>query len=231
MYHQPVAAQYNDSVFHYFRLASTGIINHTNDANSYALTNAAKFSIQKKALAFNSSCNWLYGAQQQQLTNNDFSAALDVNWYGRNRSFYYWGLGTYESSYSLKVNNRLQAGIGAAYNLVEKKDLFVNLSEGLVYEWADLKITDTTKDVYKTFRNSFRLKWKYTYRLVTIESVSFYQQSLSSKDDYIISSVNSASLKLYKWISIAAAFNYNKVTRNKRENLLFTFGVIAEKYF
>ncbi len=225
-------AQFNDSTFYYFRYATTGILNRTNEASTFALTNALKFSIKKKELVFNSSSNWLYGKQQRLLTNNDFLTALDVNWYRDYKKFYYWGLTTYESSYSLKVNNRSQTGVGVAYNLVDTTHLFINFSNGLLYEFADLKLTDSTNDVYSTFRNSFRFRFRYVFNdRVTIESVSFIQHSLQQKTDYILNTNTTISFKLLRWISLTSALSYNKVNRNNRENLILTFGLTAEKFF
>ena len=226
------SAQFNDSTFYYLRYATTGIVNRTNEASSFALTNALRFSVKKKNLSFNNSSNWLYGEQQRQLTNNDFTTALDVNWFRDQKKFYYWGLTSYETSYSLKVNNRAQIGAGVAYNLVDTTHLFINFSDGLLYEYADLKLTDSTNDIYSTFRNSFRFRFRYVFNdRVTIESVSFIQHSLQQKTDYILNTNTTISFKLLKWISVTSALNYNKVNRNNRENLVLTFGLAAQKYF
>lgn len=225
-------AQFNDSTFYFFRYVATGIASRTNDASNYTISNALRFSIKKKRLTLNSNANWVYGQQEKRLVNNDFFSAIDVNYYRPLRKFYYWGLVTYESSYSLKVNNRTQLGLGAAYSVVDDKDFFVNFSDGILYEFADLKLTDSTKDIYSTFRNSFRFRFRYVYKdRLTLETVSFLQNSLQEKSDYIINTNTSISFKLVKWISLTSAIKYNRVNRNKRDNLLLTFGLTAEKYF
>ncbi|HKG67308.1 MAG TPA: hypothetical protein VKA92_00450, partial [Segetibacter sp.] len=38
-------SQFNDSIHHYLNFASTGIINKTNNGNSYVLTNGLRFNI------------------------------------------------------------------------------------------------------------------------------------------------------------------------------------------
>jgi hypothetical protein len=210
----------------------TGIVNRTNDASSYTIANGLRFGVSKKAITLNSNTNWVYGEQQDRLTNNDFLTSLDLNIYSKLKNFYYWGLGTYESSYSLKVNNRTQAGAGIAYSIVDRPTLFINVSDGILYEFADLKLSDSTKDVYSTFRNSFRFRFRYVFKdRVTIESTSFVQNALEKNDDYILSSTNSLSLKIIKWISFTTLLKFNKVNRTNRENLLLTFGLTAEKYF
>lgn len=123
-------------------------------------------------------------------------------------------------------------GVGGAYNLVDEKDFFVNLSDGILHEFANLTLTVASSDRYSTFRNSFRFRFRYVYKdRVTFEGVSFVQNSLQTKSDYIINSTTSISFKLMKWISLTSALKYNKVNRNNRDNLLLTFGVTAEKYF
>ena len=225
-------AQDKDSTY-FIRYGLNGILNRTNEASAYSLNNNLRFTVNTKDVVLNSNSNWLYGKQQKKLTNNDFYTALDVNRYFKQRKIYYWALTTYETSYSLKVNNRTQAGAGAAYNLVDKKDtFFINLSDGILYEFADLKINETSNDVYSTFRNSFRLRFRYKFNeRVAVEGITFLQNSLSQKKDYIINSKTSVLIKLVKWISLTTSFNYNKVNRNNRENLLLTFGFTAEKYF
>ncbi len=225
-------AQFNDSTFYLVRYAATGILNRTNDASAYAITNGLRFSVSKKSITLNSNTNWIYGQQQNRLTNNDFSTALDLNIFSKIKNLYYWGLGTYESSYSLRVNNRTQAGAGLAYNLVDRPELFINISDGILYEFADLKLNDSTNDVYSTFRNSFRFRLRYVIKdRVTFESTSFLQNAIQKNDDYIINSTTSLSVKLIKWISFTTALKFNKVQRTNRENFLLTFGLTAEKYF
>jgi hypothetical protein len=225
-------AQFNDSTFYLVRYAATGILNRTNDASAYAITNALRFSVSKKSITLNSSTNWIYGEQQDRLTNNDFSTALDLNIFSKIQNLYYWGLGTYESSYSLRVNNRTQLGAGLAYNVVDRPELFINISDGILYEFADLKLSDSTNDVYSTFRNSFRFRLRYVIKdRVTFESTSFLQNAIRKNDDYIINSTTSLSVKLVKWISFTTALKFNKVQRTNRENFLLTFGLTAEKYF
>lgn len=225
-------SQFNDSTFYMTRYSTTGIINRTNETSSYALTNALRFSMNKKKIGLNSNTSWVYGRQQSRLTNNDFFTALDFNWYKNFEHFYYWGLATYESSYSLRVNNRAQQGLGGAYDLVDRPDFVVNVSDGILYEFGDLKVNDTTRDVYNTFRNSFRFRFKLAVNeRLSLDGISFIQNSLQEKNDYIFNSTTNLSFKLMKWISLATSLKYNKVNRTNRENLLLTFGITAEKYF
>ncbi|WP_207492644.1 DUF481 domain-containing protein [Aridibaculum aurantiacum] len=226
-------AQFSDSVHYFTSFASTGINNRTNDGTSYVLTNAASFKINKQNFIFNSNANWIYGLQQQTLTNNDVTAAVDFNWYkGGNKRFYYWGLANYDASYSLNINHRSQTGAGVAYSVLDEDNAYLNLSNGILFEYVDLVLPDSIRDVYSTFRNSFRLQFRFKIgELVTFDGGSFLQNSLQYKNDFIVRSNTNLSFKLKKWLSLTAATTYNHISRTRRENLLFTFGFRIENYF
>lgn len=227
-----VHSQFNDSIHHYVNYAATGIINKTNNGNSYVFNNALKYNISKKSIRLNSTNSWIYGEQQKRLTNNDFNSTLDFNLYKKNSHFYYWGLASYDKSYSLKINNRLQAGLGVAYNIVDTTTAFLNISDGILYENSNLKLTDSTNNYYSLFRNSFRLRYRFVIKeVIILDGTNFLQNALSDDNDYIIKSINSVSVKLRKWLNITAAATYNRNQKTNSENLLITFGVSAEKYF
>jgi hypothetical protein len=227
-----VYAQFNDSVHHYVNFTSSGIINKTNNSSSYVLNNALRYNISKKSIRLNSSSRWMYGEQQKQLTNNDFNSTLDFNLYKTFKHFYYWGLANYDKSYSLRINNRFQAGLGGAYNIIDTTTAFLNISDGILYENSNLKVNDSTNSYYSIFRNSFRLRYKFVIsNIIVVEGTNFFQNSLSNSNDYIINANNSVSLRLRTWLSLTAAANYNRNQQTDRENILVTFGLTAEKYF
>ncbi len=225
-------SQFNDSMFYHISYSSTGIINKTNDVSSYVLANAFKFSVNKKDVRINMNSGWIFGQQQQRLTNNDFSSSLDFNLYKTLPHFYYWGLANYDKSFSLKIIRRYQAGLGAAYNVFDKPTFSLNLSDGVLYESSNLKVNDSISKRYNVFRNSFRLRYKLVLKeVLELNGTNLLQNAINRDNDYIINSVNSLSFKLRKWLSLTASASYNRVERTKRENLLLTFGLFAEKYF
>jgi hypothetical protein len=132
----------------------------------------------------------------------------------------------------LKINNQLQAGLGIAYNIIDKKTLVWNLSDGILYDYSDLNLINNTREVYGTPRNSFRLqiKWNIKDRLV-FNGNGFLQNSLQYRNDYIIKSDIGISVKLKKWLSLTSAFSYNKMSRTQTSNLLLTYGILIENYF
>lgn len=226
-------AQFTDTTHYYFNYTSTGSINHTNDGSSYLLNNGFKFSVKKKTVALNLNNAWVYGSQGNNLTNNDYNLGLDFDLYQKHiPHFYYWGLANYTTSFSLKINDQLQTGLGAAYSLFDRKNAYLNISDGILFESSDLFLNDTTRDVYRTFRNSLRVQFKFVINgLIVLDGSNFWQPSFSSGSDYILRSNINLSIKLQKWLSFTTAFNYNKFNRTQRENLLFTYGLTIEKYF
>ncbi|MET0463154.1 MAG: DUF481 domain-containing protein [Chitinophagaceae bacterium] len=227
-----LSAQFNDSTHYHLKYAATGVFNKTNDGRSYVFNNGVSFTVNRRSVTLNSTNSWIYGRQGANLTNNDFSSGLNFDVLKNTQKLYYWGLATFTSSYSLKINYQAQAGVGLGYNIFNKKDLELVVSDGILYETNDLELPNQAKDVYQTFRNSFRVKYHIVVKdLIVLDGGHFWQPSLSRFDDYIIRSTNSLTLKLRKWLGITTAVNYNRFSRTGRENLLINFGLTAETYF
>lgn len=213
-------------------IAATGSINNTESSASYLLSNAVNFSMKKKRSLLDFNNSWVYGAQQTGLTNNDVNSALDFNIYRHKRKLYYWGLASYVSSFSLKINNQYQAGLGLAYNMIDKKNLVLNLSDGIVYDQSDIYLEDSTRDKYNTFRNSFRIMFTIRYHdLIAFHGTAFYQNSFSLKTDYIIKADAGLEIKVYRWLHFTTEFIYNRFNRTQKENILFTYGLTAVRYW
>src|SRR5215218_6568061 len=128
------SSQFTDTTNYLVGYASTGVINKTDNGNSYVFSNTFKFTVRKKSINLNSVSTWIYGQQGNKRTNNDFSASIDFNLYKTLPRFYYWGLAAYDKSFSLKINNRIQAGLGIAYSFIDKETAFFNISNGILYE-------------------------------------------------------------------------------------------------
>ena len=226
-------AQFNDSTNYFVSLSSIGAANKTNDREQWLLNNNFRFSIYKKHISLNSSAGFIFGQQNGLLSNRDFLGALDFNRYLNERPVYFWGLATYEKNYSLKIQSRVQTGLGVGYNVLERDNAVITLSDGILYEHSDLPLTAEGENIdYATFRNSFRLKYRFVIRNnITFEGSDFLQHSLSDRSDYIIRSQTNLSIKLLRWFAITAGVTYNKLSKTGRENLLMNFGVTIERYF
>ncbi|MCL4641467.1 MULTISPECIES: DUF481 domain-containing protein [Olivibacter] len=223
--------QTQDSTNYYVQFSSTNSINKTNDKSAFLLNNALRFSIAKERIKLNFNNNWLYGRQDGSQSNNDFSSSLDFNIYRKDLRFFYWGLANYNTSFSLKIRNQLLAGAGVAYNLIDKNEVFLNISDGFLYDASSILENELPID-YQTVRNSFRLLYKFVFKeLIIIQGSNFYQPSLTDAADFNIKLNNDIAFKLNKWLSLKGSLVYNRINRTDRENLLFTYGVAFEKYF
>ena len=224
--------QFSDSVTHHLRYAASGNINRTNTTTAYLITNDARFRVRNKKTTLNTGASWVYGELGEKLTNNDFTGTVDFNLFLHGPDFYYWGLANYTISLSLRVNSQLQSGLGVAYNFVDTTNAWLNLSTGLLYETSSLRTAASGKDAYQTIRNSLRLSYRFVAgELFIFSGTNFLQNSLRDGNDYIIRTTNSLQLKLNKWISFGTTLTYNQVRRTGSENLLFSYGLTAEKYF
>jgi hypothetical protein len=225
-------AQFSDSAHYHVIYNSTGSINKARDGSSYLLNNSLRFEVKKKSIALNASNNWVYGRSNDALTNNDYSSTIDFNLYKAIPHAYYWGLANYNTSYSLKINSQLLAGGGIAYSILDKPNAYLNISDGILYDLSDINTSDTTRELYHTYRNSLRLQLHFLINnLITVDSGSFLQNSLTRNNDYNIRSTFGLGFKLNNWLNLNGSVSYNKVSRTQSENLLMAYGLRLEKYF
>lgn len=224
--------QLKDTFEYHVNLAATGIINKTESSNSFVFRSGLSFDMDKDNFEVNSSASWIYGKLNRQLSNNDYSFLTNVDYIIDSTRFVVWALGNYDKSFSLRINNRTQWGTGLSYDIIRTAKNRLNISDGILYETSDLRVSDTMNNVYKTWRNSLRLKYVFNIKdLVIINGTHFLQNSLRHQSDYNVKTDLSLSLKLYKWINFTGALTYNLVNRLRRENILFTLGLSVDKYF
>ncbi|MBS1662383.1 MAG: DUF481 domain-containing protein [Bacteroidetes bacterium] len=188
----------------------------------------------KKSAAVDFSNSWVYGKQNQVLTNNDFSSSLTFNLYKSLQHFYYWGMANYNTSIPLLINHQGQAGLGVGYNVIDKKTAVLILSDGPLYERGDLYDSlyggpngnVFQRDRYQTVRNSFRLLYHWVLQdRYTFDGTWFLQNSFADWSDYILRLNGSVSIKLYKWLSFTTSVSYSRFTRTRGENTLVSFGL------
>ena len=221
-------SQYNDTTNYHLLVTSGGSINKANNERAYLLNNALSFGLKKKSIVLNSSSAWLYGKQNSVLSNNDFSTTLNFNLYKTFPHFYYWGLANYNTSYSLKLKNQLLAGAGLAYSIVDREHIYINISDGVLFDQSSLIVGES----YHTYRNSLRLQYHFDVRdWLTLDGNHFLQNSFSRKGDHIIRSNTSLGLKLRKWLSFTTTLTYNRLNITNSENLNLTYGLSLDKYF
>jgi hypothetical protein len=229
---QYAAAQFSDSTHYVAGITANGNFSKTGDGMTSLFNNTVRFGTKFDKFHFNSAATWLYGKNPTKLTNDDWNAIADFNLFSNNPQFYYWGLFNYTSSYSLRVNHQYQTGLGLAYRFFPEQPFNFSISDGILYEFSDINTSDTSRLHYETFRNSLRIRINYKYGdKVKIASVFFHQPSLQYKNDYILSSNTTVQIKIWKWINLSSGFTYNKVSRTNKENMVFTYGLTAERFF
>jgi len=225
-------AQFTDSTTRLFKGDVGGSVNKTAEGSSYLLNNNLSFAVQKKRTVLNSSAAWLYGSSPEKLTNNDFTLSSNVNLYRHFTDFYYWGLVNYTTSYSLNIKSQGQAGIGIAYNFLNKPNIWLNVSNGMIGELSRIIENDSAIINYQTIRNSLRIQ--FTFKVgerFTFRTGNFFQPSLKYISDHIISSDTELTYQLWKELSLNTKLLYNKISRTEKENLIFTYGLEYQKYF
>lgn len=229
---QYACAQFNDSIAYYAYYNSTGTFTKTNDQRSFVFNNVFKFSVSKKIVSLNTTNSWLFGKQGDVKINNDFSSALEADFLKKTNKLYYWALGTFDKSFSLNIDHRFQVGAGLGWTAVDTKNILLVLSDGIIFEKGDLTDSELGQLSYTTWRNSFRVKYRWNItELLILDGSAFFQPSLEEWEDQIVRSNTTLAFKIKKWLSLTSAFTYNKVTITGRENLLVTYGIILENYF
>jgi hypothetical protein len=232
----PVAgfSQFSDTVNYYVNFLGTGNLNRTNTTgSSYLLNNALQFQVNKKKFSINSMASHIYGKNPKSKTNDDFLGILNLDILKGVQKFYYWGLTSYEKSFSLKLDKRFQAGAGVGYTFINTDKTSLEISDGVLFETTDLSIPDSHGETsYQTVRNSLRLKYRFIIKdIFRFDGIDFYQPSFSDGNDYILKLNANFSIKLYKWLNFTTSFNYNRQNVTSTENLFMSYGLSMEKYF
>lgn len=231
LWSRPAAAQFNDSLHYYTGITSTGTYNQTNTNRTFLLNNVLRFGVRQKRYSFNSMQKYLYGRQGIKIVNADFTSVWDFNLYSRYSRLYYWGLMTYNSISSLRINSQLQTGLGVAVDIIDSKRMQFNVSDGLLYDFNDIQLQDTVKDVYQTVRNSFRVQFKMNFGNLSLRASGILQNSFEYRKDYIIKTDFTLAYRFRKWLSFTMQSNYNKMNRTNKETLFITYGLNFERYF
>lgn len=221
-------SQFNDSVYYRLKYNSSGNYNKTEKGISEVFNNEIKFEIAKNIISSHSSINYLYGLQNNKLSNNDLSVASDFNLFENARKLYYWGLATFDKSYSLQIKIRTQAGFGLGYTVLKKENKNLVISEGLLYEYSSLY----NLEPYNTIRNSFRIKYKLKVaNRIDFEGSNYIQNSIFNLKDYALKTNNGLSFSISRYLAVNAAIIYNRININKKENLFINYGISFERYF
>lgn len=225
-------AQFSDSVHNQISFTGTGNYSKTNTAATYLLNNALAYKLRLKKIELNSVNTWIYGSSGDGLTNNDFTSTMDFNIRKNTHRLYYWGLLNYTTSYSLKIKDQFQTGIGAAYKVWDEDKTWFNISNGILFETSSIIQSDSLSVNYSTFRNSLRMLFHYQFnKMVTFDANGMYQPSLQYGGDYLINAGTKISVQLKRWLNLTSSLTYNKIGRTQKENFIISYGVTVNNFF
>lgn len=228
-----IFAQFSDSVHNQLSFTGTGNYSKTNTAKTYLLNNSLAYKLRLKKIELNSVNGWIYGSSGDGgLTNNDFTSTMDFNIRKNTHRLYYWGLLNYTTSYSLKIRNQFQTGLGAAYKLWDEKTNWLNVSDGILFETSSITQSDSVQVNYSTIRNSLRLLFHYQInKSITFDANGMYQPSLEYGGDYLVNAGAKVSVQLKSWLNLTSSLTYNKIGRTQKENLIVAYGVTLNNFF
>lgn len=227
-----IQAQFNDSIHHFIKFSTTGIINKTNEKKTFVLTNTLNYSLEKNIITLSNGHNYIYGKQDGTVINSDYNTFINLDVLKNTHKIYYWGLMNYTTSKSLRIYNQFQGGLGVGWNVVDNDRFDVVITDGLMYEMSQILNTKDTREHYNTWRNSLRVKHSLSFTPdISLDGSHFWQPSLKDSKDYIIRSSASLNFQLKKWIRFTTGITYNKISRTDRENLIFNVGLTTSGYF
>lgn len=223
--------------YHKLKVASNGSLNITPTSRNTLLNNQVHYGYKKDALEFNINTKWIYGNNREKLTNNDFTGSLDGNfYYDKGKRLNSWVLGSFISSYSLNIFNEYQMGFGVAYSFFDgqkNKHIYLNVSDGFLWEKSNFLNKEGERDEYFTIRNSLRVQLKLIalQKKLLFESNTYWQPALNMPKDYNLRTVNVLNIPLWKFLSIQTKLEYNYITRTQKENTLLTYGIGTQFLF
>ena len=210
---------------------SSGSVNKTQKGTSYLLTNFIGGTFKKNTTITSVGSSFIYGKQNLIQTNKDFAGFINIDLFKSPQfnKIYYWYLMDYNNSYSLKVFNELQTGVGEAYLFINNKNIKLSFSDGIIFDQSNV-VLNNNKIYHQTYRNSLKLKIHFSINeLITLDETSFLQNSFKESNDYIIKTNVSLKYKINSWLGLTTNLLYNKYNYISRQNLLITYGLTINK--
>lgn len=218
---------------HQLQLNLGGSINKTGDGVSYLLQHGLGYQYRHQYDVLNARFKHVFGQSLNTLTNRDYTFGMDYNrFWTPGKIWYTWVLGNYTSSYSLNVLSQWQLGIGLAWNAVDRDDLWLNISDGIIYETGRIVNTELLEENRQTLRNSLRINFGWVWKeKLEFKTVNYWQPSLHQISDYLVNSQTDLKYRFYKGFQLALSLSYNKASMTDKENLVFTYGISWSEKF
>ncbi len=223
--------------FHKLQINANGSLNITPLDRVYLLNNQIGYSFTKDRVELNSNAKWIYGFNNSGLVNNDFTGTLDGNFFhDTEKRFNSWILGSFVSSYSLRIISEYQGGAGVAYLFFDdKKNKTFNLkiSNGLIIEESHFYNPENIQSNYNILRNSLKVNFKLLMlnKRITMESATMWQPALNKANDYNFRTSATLNIPIWEFLSLQTRYEYNFITRTQRENTLLNYGITAKFNF
>lgn len=129
-----------------------------------------------------SSPSYIYGEQNKILTEKETFADLRATFL-HERRFYYLAFSSYEKSNLRKINSRFIGAGGIGFKLVQKKTIYLSITNVLLYEKTDFVLNEKFPD-RNLWRNSTRLFGEYQFdnSKLSISHTIFFQPSITEKN-------------------------------------------------
>ncbi|HEX8349265.1 MAG TPA: DUF481 domain-containing protein [Hymenobacter sp.] len=182
---------------------SAGGVNRTLLSTNHAVT----FTRGKHyGLPINGS--FIYGKQDRLLKERELLLNATPYYYkGRFRAY---AIGGFEHSNLRGITSRVQLGAGPGWAFYsDTLGREVSVSNLIIREKTNF--FDGTSTL--TARNSVRLKVAYSRKIISLNSVTFYQPSLADFGNYRFSNLTTLALKLVQNLAVNFSYNYTHESR------------------
>lgn len=223
--------------FNKLQINAGGSLNITPLDRVYLLNNQIAYSFTKDNIELNSNAKWIYGFNNAGLVNNDFNGGLDGNFFhDKEKRFNSWVLGSFISAYSLRILSEYQGGVGVAYLFFDgnKNKIFtLKISNGIILEESQFYNPEGVKSNYNILRNSLKVNFKLLLfrKRITLDSGTMWQPALNHPNDFNFRTSATLNIPIWEFLSLQTRYEYNFITRTKRENTLLNYGIIAKFIF
>ncbi|TAG01129.1 MAG: DUF481 domain-containing protein [Cytophagia bacterium] len=143
--------------------------------NRILLSARTEISLNTKKVQFETNPRFTFGEQNTNLAERDFFVDLNTSIFHQ-KKVYLFGLGAYEFSNLRGILERILAGGGLGWHIIQKNNFQLSISNAVFFETTNfIRRTD-----FSTWRNSTRLKLKYSLweNRLNFLHYAFYQPSL-----------------------------------------------------
>ncbi|MCU0446072.1 MAG: DUF481 domain-containing protein [Microscillaceae bacterium] len=203
---------------------STDATFSSGNVNRELVVLASSWSYTKGLFSLEMNPRYAYGEQNGNVAERDFFTDFNFDVF-HPKSVYGFGLGILETSNLRAIDLRLLGGLGIGFHILRRPNAAFSITNALIYESTDFR---TNRDIL-TFRNSTRLKGKYTlfHNRLKINHLVFIQPSVQESDNIRWSANLGIELPLHKLLSLRTAINnsYESVVAEGRRRNDFTWTV------